>query len=74
MWADTVYRPAVNEACIADNGVVGRIHRKKPKRRAIPETTRQGNNAESKICSLPEHIFAEQKTRIGLVVRTIGIA
>jgi hypothetical protein len=49
------------------------IHRKKPKGRAMPETTRRANNAKSKIRSRVEHVFAEQKDRMGLFIRTIGI-
>ncbi len=32
------------------------------------------NPAKSKICSKVEHIFAEQKDRMDLFIRTIGIA
>ena len=32
------------------------------------------NNAKSKIRSRVEHVFAEQKDRMGLFIRTIGIA
>ena len=49
-------------------------HRKKPKGRAMPETMRRANNAKSKIRSRVEHVFAEQKDRMGLFIRTIGIA
>ena len=40
----------------------------------MPEATRKANNAKSKIRSRVEHVFAEQKARMGLFVRTIGIA
>ena len=70
VWADTAYRSAVNEAFMADNGFVSRVHRKKPKRRPMPERTRRGNNAKSKIHSRVESVVADQKTRIGLCVRT----
>lgn len=40
----------------------------------MPERTRRANNAKSKIRSRVEYVFADQKTRIGLFVRTIGIA
>ena len=38
------------------------------------ETTRRANNAKSKIRSRVEHVFAEQKDRMGLFFRIIGIA
>ena len=74
VWADTAYRSAVNEAFMADNGFVRRVHRKKPKGRPMAKRTRRANNAKSKIRSRIEHVFADQKTRIGLFVRTIGNA
>ena len=40
----------------------------------MPETMRQANKAKSKIRSRVEHVFAEQKDRMGLFIRTIGLA
>ena len=74
VWADTAYRSAANETFLNENGFVSHIHRKKPKGRAMPETTRRANNAKSKIRSRVEHVFAEQKDRMDLFIRTIGIA
>ena len=74
VWADTAYRSAANEAFMAKNGFVSRVHRKKPKGRAMPDAVRRANNAKSKIRSRVEHVFAEQKERMGLFIRTIGIA
>ena len=74
VWADTAYRSAANEAFLDKHGFVSRIHRKKPTGRPMPATTRRANNAKSKIRSRVEHVFAEQKARMGLFVRTIGIA
>ena len=74
VWADTAYRSAANETFLTKNGFVSHIHRKKPKGRAMPETTRRANNAKSKIRSRVEHVFAEQKDLMGLFIRTIGIA
>src|ERR1035437_5561232 len=59
---------------LARNGFVSHIHRKKPKGRVMPEAIRRANNAKSKIRSRVEHVFAEQKDRMGLFIRTIGIA
>jgi IS5 family transposase len=74
VWADTAYKSAANEAYIRKHGFVSRIHRKKPKGRAMPEATRLANAQKSKVRSRVEHVFAEQKDRMGLFVRTIGIA
>ena len=74
MWADTAYQSAANETFLTKNGFVSHIHRKKPKGRAIREMTRRANNAKSIIRSRVEHVFAEQKDRMGLFIRTIEIA
>lgn len=74
VWADSAYRSAANEAFLDKHGFVSKIHRKKPKGRPMPETTRRAKNAKSKVRSRIENVFAQQKARMGLVVRTIGIA
>lgn len=74
VWGDTAYRSAANETFMEKNGFVSRVHRKKPKGRPMPEATRRANNLKSKVRSRVEHVFAEQKSRMGLFVRTIGIA
>ena len=74
VWADTAYRSAANETFMDKNGFVSRIHRKKPKGRPMPETTRRANNMKSKVRSRVEHVFGEQKSRMGLFIRTIDIA
>ena len=40
----------------------------------MSETMRWANNAKSKIRARVEHVFAEQKDRMRLFIRTIGIA
>ena len=74
MWADTGYRSQKNETFVARNGFVSPIHRKKPKGKAMPEVVRRTNNTKSKVRARVEHVFAEQKDRMGLFIRTIGLA
>jgi IS5 family transposase len=74
VWADTAYRSATNETYMEKNGFVSRVHRKKPKGRPMPARTRRANNAKSKVRSRVEHVFAEQKDRMGLFIHVIGIA
>ena len=74
MWADTAYRSAANETFMERNGFISHIHRKKPKGRAMPEAIRRANAAKSKIRSRVEHVFAEQKDRMEVFIRTVGIA
>jgi hypothetical protein len=59
---------------MAENGFVSRVHRKKPPGRPMPVRTARANGATSKVRAKIEHVFAEQKSRMGLFIRTIGIA
>ncbi len=63
-----------NEAWLAKHGVVSNIHRRKPKGRPMPAPIRRGNATKSKVRSLVEHVFADQKHRMGMKIRTIGVA
>ena len=74
VWADTAYRSGANEAFLAARGLISRIHRKKPPGRPMPAATRRANALKSKVRSQVEHVFAVQKAKMGLFVRTIGIA
>lgn len=74
VWADTAYRSGENERYLKAIGKVSRIHRKKPKGKPMPRRTARANAAKSAVMSRVEHVFAEQKARMKLVVRTIGIA
>jgi transposase, IS5 family len=73
VWGDTAYRSAANETYMSKNGFVSRVHRKKPANRPMPRATRRANNAKSRIRSRIEHVFAEQKDRMDLFIRTIGL-
>lgn len=74
VWADTAYRSKANEAFMDKQGFVSQVHRKKPKGKSMPKAMRRANNLKSKVRSRVEHVFAEQKSRMGLFIRTIGIA
>jgi IS5 family transposase len=74
VWADTAYRSKANEEFLARNGFVSRIHRKKKPGRPMPATTRRANAIKSKVRSGVEHVFAVQKDKMDLFIRTIGIA
>jgi IS5 family transposase len=74
VWADTAYRSKKNEAWLDKNGYVSDIHHKKPKGRPMSEAMARANGRRSKIRAFVEHVFAQQKSRMGLFVRTIGIA
>ena len=74
VWADSAYRSAENEAWLTEHGMVSRIHRKKPRGRPMPRPTRRANARRAAVRSRIEHVFAQQKARMGLVIRTIGLA
>jgi transposase, IS5 family len=74
VWADTGYRSRKNEALLRQRMLTGHIHRKKPAGRPMPPRTARANAKKSAIRAHIEHIFAEQKARMGLFVRTIGLA
>jgi transposase, IS5 family len=74
VWADTGYRSMKNEDLLRERMLVSHIHRKKPVGRPIPVRTARANATKSAIRAHIEHVFAEQKHRMGLFVRTIGLA
>ena len=74
VWADTAYRSKANEEFLEKNGFVSRIHRKKPPGRPMTETTRRANALKSEVRSRVEHVFAVQKDKMDLFIRTIGLA
>ncbi|MEQ1956881.1 IS5/IS1182 family transposase, partial [Mesorhizobium sp. CN2-181] len=51
-----------------------RIHRRKPAGHAMPQLMARANAAKSSVRAAVEHVFAHQKNRFGLFIRTIGIA
>ena len=64
----------LNERFLDKAGKVSRIHHKKPRGKPMPHAVSRANAARSKIRARVEHVFAEQKDRMGLFIRTIGIA
>jgi IS5 family transposase len=71
VWTDTTYRSDKNEAFMAKNGFVSKVHRKKPKGKPMPERTRKANALKSMVRSKIEHVFAHQKEPMAAIVRTI---
>ncbi len=74
VWADSAYRSQKNEKWLASKMLVSRIHRRKPAGKPMPEATARANARKSAIRARIEHVFAHQKNRFGLFIRTIGIA
>lgn len=74
VWADSAYRSQSNEKWLAKHMLTSHIHRRKPKGKPMPEATRRANARKSSIRARVEHVFAHQKNRFGLFIRTIGLA
>ena len=73
VWADTTYRSKANEAFMEKHGFVSRVHRKKPHLKLMPRHTQRSNAGKSVIRSRVEHVFADQKSQMGLFIHTVGI-
>jgi len=73
VWADTAYRSQKNEAAMARRGLVSMVHFRKPRGKPLPERHAKANAARSAVRSAVEHVFAGQKHRMKLFIRTIGI-
>ena len=74
VWADSAYRSKKNERWLARNGLTSRIHMRKPQGRPMPQATSRANARKSAVRARVEHVFAHQKNRFGLFIRTIGLA
>ena len=73
VWADTAYRSAANLAVFAKRGLTARLQRPKPRGKPMPPNVRCGNATRGKVRAAVEHIFACQKQRLRLAVRTVGL-
>lgn len=73
VWADTAYRSKAKGALMEKQGFVSKVHRKKPHLKRIPQHIQRCNEGKSMIRSRVEHVFADQKSQMGLFIRSIGI-
>jgi transposase, IS5 family len=73
VWADTAYRSAANLELLAKRGMVGHLQRPKPRGKPMPAHIRRGNASRGKVRAAVEHVFAAQKQRLRLAVRTVGM-
>jgi IS5 family transposase len=74
VWADTAYRTKRNLEVLERRGLSERILFRRPPRRELPELQAKANASRARIRSGIEHVFAAQKHRMALFVRTIGLA
>jgi len=73
VWADTAYRSKANEDFMEKKGFVSNVHRKKPHLKPMPLHIQRSNAGKFVIQSRVGHVFADQKSQMGLFVRTVGI-
>jgi transposase, IS5 family len=73
VWADTAYRSAANLALLERRGLKPQFQRKKPRGKKMPAHIARGNATRARVRSRVEHVFAAQKCRLGLLVRTVGM-
>jgi transposase, IS5 family len=74
VWADTAYRSAANVALLARRGLAPEFQRPKPRGRPMPSHIARGNARRARVRGAIEHVFAAQKCRLGLIIRSVGRA
>jgi IS5 family transposase len=74
VWADTAYRSAANVALLARRGLAAQFQRPKPRGKPMPAHVARGNARRARVRVAIEHVFAAQKCRLGLIIRTVGLA
>jgi IS5 family transposase len=74
VWADTAYRSAANIALLVRHGLVPQFQRPKPRGRPMPPPIARGNARRARVRVAIEHVFAAQKCRLGLIIRSVGLA
>jgi IS5 family transposase len=74
VWADTAYRSKANLAMMERRGFFAEVQRPKPRGRPMPEHIRRGNATRARVRARVEHVFAAEKRRFKMVIRTVGLA
>ena len=74
VWADNAYRSKANEVWLSSKMLRSQVHRRKPRGKPMSEATSRANGKKCSIRARVEHVFAHQKNRYGLFIRTIGLA
>jgi transposase, IS5 family len=74
VWADTAYHSKANLRLLDRRGLTPEFQRPKPRGKPLPTHIRRGNATRARVRSRVEHVFAAEKRRLHLVIRTIGLA
>jgi transposase, IS5 family len=72
VWADTAYRSKANLRLLDRRRLVAQFQRVKPRGRPMSPHIARGNATRAQVRARVEHVFAAQKHRMGLVIRTVG--
>jgi len=73
VYADTAYGSKKNRDLLETKGLRSEICLKKPRGKAMSKNVKKGNKKRASIRAHVEHVFAVQKDKMDLFVRTIGI-
>lgn len=73
VYGDTAYNSDKNRRLLQDKGYKNELCRKKPWNQPYPKNVELGNRKRSSIRAHVEHVFAVQKDKMKLFIRTIGI-
>ena len=73
VWAERAYRSAANLNLLDRRGLVPQFQRAKPRGKPMPAHIARGNLTRGRVRARVEHVFAEQKSRLGLIVRSVGL-
>jgi IS5 family transposase len=68
-----MYGPAANLALLERRGLRPQFQRKKPRGKKMPDHIARGNATRARVKLRVEHVFAAQKCRLRLVIRTVGV-
>ena len=71
--ADTAYQSKANEDFLSDRGKRSQIHRRKPAGKPMPQRTAKANAKKSMVRTKVEQVYAQQKDRLKLTIRSIGL-
>src|ERR1051325_4313705 len=72
---DEVQSPLLGGKDVLDRrGLVPEFQRRKPRGKSMPAHIRRGNTTRARVRARVEHVFAAEKRRLHLVIRTIGQA
>jgi transposase, IS5 family len=74
VWADSAYHSAANVALLARRGLVPQFQRPKPRGQPMPAQVARANATRARVRVAVEHVFAAQKCRLGLIIRSVGLA